>query len=119
MEVDVAALEALLNVQHVRGLVEQVFPSLQGTSGVHVVPEHEGIFAANDAGSLEFGGDAAGGVSGMEHDKHRPGRLGGRQDSPSEPSRRSKGGDQEEPDNLAHGVPKYCIYNTTETQSRR
>ena len=122
VEVDIAAAEALLNVEHVRGLVEQVFPSLQGATGVHVVPEHEGFFAANDAGGLEFGGDAAGGIAGMEHDKHLPGRLGGRQNSPANhpavPTaaiRKSQ--------IILRKIPKYCIYNTflppTETQFRR
>jgi hypothetical protein len=107
VEVNVAALEALLNRQHVRGLVEQVFAGLEGAAGVNVVPDYEGVFASNDAGGLEFDGDAAGRVPGVEHHKHLPGRLARRQNGPSEPYRGSKGGDQEEPDNLSHGIPKY------------
>src|SRR5271166_5880937 len=68
------------------------------------MPEHEGVFAANEAGTLEFGGDAVGGVSGAQHHERRLGRLGGRQYGPGEPSGGADTRDQDEPDDLAHGI---------------
>ena len=42
-----------------------------------VVPENEGPLASNDAGFLEFGGDAVRGVSRAEHDECLTGGLDG------------------------------------------
>ena len=43
VEVDVAAAEALLNVNDVRRLVEEIFPGLEGAAVMVVVPEDEGF----------------------------------------------------------------------------
>ena len=69
---------------------------------VKVVPEHEGFFAADDAGDFQFGGDAAGGVAGTQHDEGLRVRLDGSQHGPGEPARAAERRDENEPDNLAH-----------------
>src|ERR1039458_1526301 len=84
--IDIASAQALLNVDDVRRLIEQIFAGLEGTAVMVVVPEDEGFLAANDAGAFKFSSDAVRGISGVQHDEHLPGRLGGRRDSPGEPS---------------------------------
>jgi hypothetical protein len=67
MEVNVAAAEALLEVDDVCGLIEEIFSGLERTAMVEVVPEDECFLAANHSGGLEFGGDAVRGKAGPQH----------------------------------------------------
>src|SRR5208282_3230016 len=102
VEVNVAAPEALVNVDYVCGLVEEIFSSLERVLVAQVVPEDESFFAANDAGTLEFGGDAVRGVAGAQQDEGLPRGLDGREHGPGEPSRGAEGSERNQPENLAH-----------------
>src|SRR5579864_8571512 len=64
------------------------------------MPENKGFLATNDAGVLEFGRDAAGGISRAQHDNSLAGGLDGRQKRPRKPPRTGNDHDQEEPDDL-------------------
>ena len=72
VEVDVAAAQALLDINNVRWFVEEIFTGFQRASVVIVVPEDEGFFAVDYSGIFQFGCDMAGGVSRAEHHKRLP-----------------------------------------------
>jgi hypothetical protein len=105
VEVDIAAAQAVLNVDDIRRLIEKIFAGFQRALVMSVVPENEGLFTLNDSGVLQFSGDAARGVAGAQQDERLRGGLGGRQHSPGEPSDGSGDGNENEPDDLAHGNP--------------
>ncbi len=69
-----------------------------------VVPEDETLLAANDSGGLEFGGDAARGISRAQHHESLRRRFGGYQQCPGEPARAGKRRNHDEPEDLAHYV---------------
>jgi hypothetical protein len=66
------------------------------------VPEDEGFFAADDPGALQFGGNAAAGVSGAEHDKCLAGWFDRGQDRPGKPAPGTEDSNQNEPEQLSH-----------------
>src|SRR5579864_8539969 len=69
MEVDVSTAKALLDVDDIGGLIEEIFASLERASMMVVVPQDEGFLTADDASVLEFSGDAVSGIPRAEHDK--------------------------------------------------
>ena len=102
MEVNVAAAQALLDVNDAGRLVEEIFPRLERALAVHVVPEHKRFFAADEAGGFELGGDAVRGIARAQHHERLPGGLDRGQHSPGKPPGSSDDGDQQEPDNSTH-----------------
>ena len=84
------------------GLSKRYSPALSDAAAVEVVPEDECFLAANDAGGLEFGGDAAGGVSRVQHHKGFSRRFYRSEQSPGEPASEGERRDEDEPDDLAH-----------------
>jgi len=101
-EVDVAAGEAFVNVDHIPGFIEPIFSGFERSAAVQIVPQDECFLGANDPGGLEFGGDAARGVSGAQHHEGFPRRFGGSQQSPGEPARGSERRNKDKPEDLAH-----------------
>jgi len=77
MEVDVAASQAIVDVDNIPRLVEQILPGLERTAMVQVVPKDEGILAMDDSVCLQLRGNAAGGEPGAQHHKRLSGRLVG------------------------------------------
>src|SRR5579863_3495104 len=69
---------------------------------VNIMPENEGVLVADHACRLELGGDAAGGVSGMEKDENLASRLAGSENRPGEPAGRCQQRYEDEPKQLAH-----------------
>jgi hypothetical protein len=61
---------------------------------MQIVPENECVGAANDAGGLQFGRDAAGGVAGMQKHELLRGRRYRRHEGPSEPAACSEDSEQ-------------------------
>src|SRR6202051_4733221 len=102
VEVDVPAPKAFLDVDGVRRLVEQIFPRLQRAAMTNVAPEDERFLTANHSGVLEFVGDAARRVAGMQHYRGLPGRRDGNEKSPGKPACDSEDHNKDEPDDLAH-----------------
>ena len=86
VEVHIAPAETLLNVNSVGRLVEQVLSGFQRAAAAKIVPEDEGFFATDQAGALQFGGDAARGVSGVEHYKCLAGWFDRGEDGPGKPT---------------------------------
>ncbi len=102
-EINVAAAQTLLQVDDVRRLLEEIFPGLERTVAMEVVPENECLLAANHSGGLELGGDAAGGISRAQHHEGFPREVQpGVSSSPGEPTGEREHRDEDEPENLTH-----------------
>jgi len=69
---------------------------------VSVMPEDEGFLAVDDAGRLEFRGNAPGGVAGMQQDEGLSRGLGRSEDCPREPACGRQQHSEDEPEQLAH-----------------
>ena len=67
VKIDVAATKSLLDVDDVGRFVEEIFAGLQRASMMVVVPQDEGFLALDHSGIFQFGGNAAGGISGAQH----------------------------------------------------
>jgi hypothetical protein len=102
MEINIAAAQSLLHVDGIGWLIEQIFSGLQRAAMPEVAPKNESLFAADYSGRLEFEGDAARGVSGMQHHKGLRCGLDGNEQYPGEPSAEGKRRNKNEPEESAH-----------------
>ena len=98
VEIDVAAEEALLDVDNVVGLFEEIFSGFERAVTVNVMPEDEGLLTADYAGGFEFRGDAAAGVARMQQDEGLPRWFRGSENCPREPTRGRQQCNEDEPE---------------------
>jgi len=98
VEIDVAAAETILDVDDVGWLFEEVFAGFERTLAVSIMPEDECLLAADDAGRLEFCGDAAAGVARMQQDEGLPRWFRGSENCPREPTRGRQQCNEDEPE---------------------
>ena len=102
MEINIAAPETPLQVDDVRRLLEQIFSGLEPAAVVKIMPEDEGILAANDPGGLQFRGNTPRGISGVQQHKGFRRGFRGSQQSPGEPSPEGERCNNDEPEDFAH-----------------
>ena len=102
VEVNIAMHQPAVDIKRTGTFIEEIFPSLQRTFVMKIVPKHESVRTTYHAGRLQFGRDPASGVAGMQKDKrlpHRRHRLG---QSPRQPSSESENGEQQNCENNTH-----------------
>ena len=71
---------------------------------MYVVPEYEGLLAADDTGIFQFNGDATRGVSGTQKNNRLSGGLDWCEHGPGKPPAGSDDGDENEPGDLTHSL---------------
>ena len=102
VEINIAMHQPAMDIKRGRTSLEEIFPSLQRTFVMKIVPKHESIRTSYHTGRLQFGRDPASGVAGMQEDKRLPHRRYRLRQRPSQPSSESEDSEQQNYENNAH-----------------
>src|ERR1700737_1286555 len=101
VHVNIAAHQAVVNVQHSRCLVEEILAGFQRLLAMDAMPEDKTKPAADHSGRFKFTRGPAGRVPPPPQHEFLPLRRDGRQQCPRQPAASSEGGEQHEYHKLA------------------